>query len=153
MSMEFIKELPTPEQILEEYPLPDECKKTKEERDRQIADILTAHIQCMKKGSEIDIVADSSGAGITQLIRLADKQVSAAGVRGLRNYRAWKTIEIVVCSFDFYHFDFHEFRRYFTLHGISNKNLDLRILQPAGYTDCDAAGCIDLRKILIAERK
>lgn len=40
MSMEFIKELPTPEQILEEYPLPDECKKTKEERDRQIADIL-----------------------------------------------------------------------------------------------------------------
>ena len=41
MGMEFIKQLPTPAQIREEFPMPDNLSALKRERDRQIADILT----------------------------------------------------------------------------------------------------------------
>ena len=40
MGMEFIKLLPTPAEIREEFPLPDECIDIKRDRDRQIADII-----------------------------------------------------------------------------------------------------------------
>ncbi|MCR5626193.1 MAG: 3-deoxy-7-phosphoheptulonate synthase [Lachnospiraceae bacterium] len=40
MSFEFIKKLPTPEEIKNEYPLPDNLKKIKQERDKEIGDVI-----------------------------------------------------------------------------------------------------------------
>lgn len=41
MSFEFIKKLPTPAEIKEEYPLPAELAKIKAERDAEIKDVIT----------------------------------------------------------------------------------------------------------------
>ena len=41
MSFEFVKKLPTPAEIREEYPLPAELVKLKEERDAEIKDVIT----------------------------------------------------------------------------------------------------------------
>lgn len=41
MSFEFIKKLPTPAEIREEYPLPDALVKIKEKRDAEIRDVIT----------------------------------------------------------------------------------------------------------------
>lgn len=41
MSFEFIKKLPTPDEIRKQYPLPDSLIKIKEERDAQIRDVIT----------------------------------------------------------------------------------------------------------------
>ncbi len=41
MSMEFITQLPTPAQIREEFPMPDECRAIKMQRDKEVTDILT----------------------------------------------------------------------------------------------------------------
>lgn len=41
MSFEFVKKLPTPAEILEEYPVPQELLKIKKARDAQIADVIT----------------------------------------------------------------------------------------------------------------
>ena len=41
MSFEFIKKLPTPAEIREEYPLPPQLAKIKEERDAEIRDVIT----------------------------------------------------------------------------------------------------------------
>ncbi len=41
MSFEFIKKLPTPNEIREEYALPPELVKIKEQRDAQIRDVIT----------------------------------------------------------------------------------------------------------------
>ena len=41
MSFEFVKKLPTPAEIREEYPVPPELVKIKEERDAEIADVIT----------------------------------------------------------------------------------------------------------------
>lgn len=41
MSFEFIKKLPTPDEIRQEYALPAELVKVKEERDAEIRDVLT----------------------------------------------------------------------------------------------------------------
>ncbi len=41
MSFTFVQKLPTPAQIREEFPLPEAFVKLKQERDREIADVLT----------------------------------------------------------------------------------------------------------------
>lgn len=41
MSFKFIQKLPTPEEIREEFPVPDSLKKLKEERDAMIKDVIT----------------------------------------------------------------------------------------------------------------
>ena len=41
MSFEFIKKLPTPDEIRNQYPLPDSLVKIKKERDAQIRDVIT----------------------------------------------------------------------------------------------------------------
>lgn len=41
MSFEFVKKLPTPEEIKEEYPVPEHLAKIKEERDAEIRDVIT----------------------------------------------------------------------------------------------------------------
>lgn len=41
MQMEFIRKLPGPQELKEEFPLTEEIRKTKETRDQEIADILT----------------------------------------------------------------------------------------------------------------
>ena len=41
MSFEFVKKLPTPAEILEGYPVPQELLKIKKARDAQIADVIT----------------------------------------------------------------------------------------------------------------
>lgn len=41
MSFEFIKKLPTPDQIREEYPVPDGMQALKKKRDQAISDVLT----------------------------------------------------------------------------------------------------------------
>lgn len=40
MGIQFIKRLPTPSEIKEEFPLSEECEKIKSERDRQIRDVI-----------------------------------------------------------------------------------------------------------------
>lgn len=44
MSFEFVKKLPTPDEIRKEFPLPQELVKIKEERDAEIADVITGKI-------------------------------------------------------------------------------------------------------------
>lgn len=41
MSFEFIKKLPTPSEIREQYPVPQHLARLKEERDREIKDVIT----------------------------------------------------------------------------------------------------------------
>ncbi|MGN0377461.1 MAG: 3-deoxy-7-phosphoheptulonate synthase [Suilimivivens sp.] len=41
MSFEFVKKLPTPSEIREQYPVPEKLAKLKEERDREIKDVIT----------------------------------------------------------------------------------------------------------------
>lgn len=41
MSFEFIKKLPTPDEIREQLPVPDELVKLKAERDKEIRDVIT----------------------------------------------------------------------------------------------------------------
>ena len=41
MSFEFIKKLPTPDQIRAEYPVPDAMQELKKKRDQAISDVLT----------------------------------------------------------------------------------------------------------------
>ena len=47
MTMEFLRKLPTPLEIKEQYPIGDDLKKIKETRDQEIMDILNS------KGIEI----------------------------------------------------------------------------------------------------
>ena len=41
MSFEFVKKLPTPSEIRAQYPVPEKLAKFKEERDREIRDVIT----------------------------------------------------------------------------------------------------------------
>lgn len=41
MSLQYVKEAPSPEEILKQFPLPEEHKKWKEQRDREIARVFT----------------------------------------------------------------------------------------------------------------
>ena len=41
MSFEFVKKLPTPDEIRNGYPLPPELVKIKETRDAEITDVIT----------------------------------------------------------------------------------------------------------------
>ena len=41
MSFEFVKKLPTPSEIRAQYPVPEKLAKLKEERDREIRDVIT----------------------------------------------------------------------------------------------------------------
>lgn len=41
MSFEFIKKLPTPDEIREQFPLPADLRHVKEERDQEIRDVIT----------------------------------------------------------------------------------------------------------------
>lgn len=41
MSFEFIKKLPTPDQIREEYPVPDKMQALKNTRDQEIREVFT----------------------------------------------------------------------------------------------------------------
>lgn len=41
MSFKYLRKMPTPDEIKEEYPLTDEMKKIKAERDREISDVIT----------------------------------------------------------------------------------------------------------------
>ncbi len=41
MQMQFIRKLPTPQEIKEEYPISDDIKKIKDERDKEIQDIFS----------------------------------------------------------------------------------------------------------------
>ena len=41
MSFEFIKLLPTPDQIREEFPVPEAMQSLKEKRDQEISDVFT----------------------------------------------------------------------------------------------------------------
>ncbi|MBO4337305.1 MAG: 3-deoxy-7-phosphoheptulonate synthase, partial [Lachnospiraceae bacterium] len=40
MGMEFILKLPTPEETISEFPVPEKCRELKKKRDQEIADIL-----------------------------------------------------------------------------------------------------------------
>ena len=41
MQMEFIRKLPTPQELMEQFPIDDHVKKIKVQRDKEIADIMT----------------------------------------------------------------------------------------------------------------
>ena len=41
MSFEFVRKLPTPEEIRRDYPVPEPIVRLKEERDREIRDVFT----------------------------------------------------------------------------------------------------------------
>ena len=40
MQMEFIRKLPTPQELKQEFPIDESIRKLKEDRDRQIRDIF-----------------------------------------------------------------------------------------------------------------
>lgn len=41
MSFEFIRKLPTPDEIRKEYTMPERLVRLKEERDQEIRDVIT----------------------------------------------------------------------------------------------------------------
>lgn len=75
MSFEFIKKLPTPSEIKEQLPMPDHLVRLKEERDRQIRDVITG------KSSKFLVIigpcsADNEDAVcdyVTRLARVSEK--------------------------------------------------------------------------------
>ena len=73
MQMEFIRKLPTPQEIKEEYPISDEVKKIKEERDNEIMDIFSG-----KSDKFLMIIgpcsADNEEAVVDYMHRLAEVQ-------------------------------------------------------------------------------
>mgnify|MGYP002854262627 CR=1 FL=1 len=77
MSFEFVKQLPTPQEIKEEYPLSKECIELKKKRDQEIANIFTG-----KSDKFIAIIgpcsADSEDAVLDYTLRLAKIQEKVA---------------------------------------------------------------------------
>ena len=73
MQMDFIRELPTPQQLKELHPITLEMRKHKEERDQEIADIFTG-----KSDKFILVIgpcsADNEEAVVDYMTRLADVQ-------------------------------------------------------------------------------
>ena len=73
MQMEFIRELPTPQQLKEQHPITLEMRKLKEERDNEIADIFTG-----KSDKFILVIgpcsADNEDAVVDYMNRLAGVQ-------------------------------------------------------------------------------
>ena len=73
MSFDFIRKLPTPQEIKEQYPVPAELVKLKENRDKQIADVFTG-----KSDKFLMIIgpcsADNEDAVIDYVTRLAKVQ-------------------------------------------------------------------------------
>ncbi len=73
MGFEFIKKLPTPATIKNQYPVPNELVKLKEERDAEIRDVITG-----KSGKFLAIIgpcsADNEDAVCDYLSRLAKVQ-------------------------------------------------------------------------------
>ena len=73
MQMEFVKKLPTPQEIKDEYPISDEIKKIKEERDKEIMDIFSG-----KSNKFLMIIgpcsADNEEAVVDYMHRLAEVQ-------------------------------------------------------------------------------
>ena len=71
MQMEFVRKLPTPQELKEEFPVTDEIKKIKEVRDAEIADIF------MGKNDKFLLIigpcsADNEEAVVDYMHRLAD---------------------------------------------------------------------------------
>lgn len=73
MQMEYIRELPTPEQLKEAFPLPPEVRKVKEQRDREIENVF-----CGKDSRFLLIIgpcsADREDAVLEYMERLAKVQ-------------------------------------------------------------------------------
>ncbi|MBR6403008.1 MAG: 3-deoxy-7-phosphoheptulonate synthase [Eubacterium sp.] len=73
MQMEFIRKLPTPQEIKEKYPISDEIKRIKEERDQEILDIFSG-----KKDKFLMIIgpcsADNEEAVVDYMNRLRKVQ-------------------------------------------------------------------------------
>ena len=71
MQMEFVRKLPTPQELKEEFPVTEEIKKIKEERDAEIADIFSG-----KNDKFLLIIgpcsADNEEAVVDYMHRLAD---------------------------------------------------------------------------------
>ena len=70
MHMEFVKKLPTPEELKERFPISDEIRKVKEERDAEIADIFSG-----KSDKFVMVIgpcsADNEDAVLEYMTRLA----------------------------------------------------------------------------------
>ena len=70
MSFEFIRKLPTPDEIRKEYPMPERLVRLKEERDQEIRDVITG-----KSNKFLVIIgpcsADNEDAVCDYLARLA----------------------------------------------------------------------------------
>ena len=77
MQMQFIRKLPTPQEIKEDYPLTDEIKSIKEARDREIMDIFSG-----KSNKFLMIIgpcsADNEEAVVDYMHRLKDVQQQIA---------------------------------------------------------------------------
>ena len=77
MSFEFVTKLPTPTEIKEQYPVPEEIKALKAERDAEIADVITG-----KSDKLLAIIgpcsADNETAVMDYLGRLARVQKDLA---------------------------------------------------------------------------
>lgn len=73
MSFQYVKEAPSPEEIIKQFPLPEEHKKWKEQRDREIARVFTG-----ESGKFIVIIgpcsADNEDAVCDYVNRLAALQ-------------------------------------------------------------------------------
>ncbi len=73
MNMEYIKKLPTPEEIKEQYPLTEELKKVKEKNDRDICDAIAG-----KSGKFVLVIgpcsADREDAVLDYITRLRKVQ-------------------------------------------------------------------------------
>ena len=73
MQMDFLRKLPTPKEIKEQFPLSDEIKAIKEKRDQEIADIFTG-----KSNKFLMIIgpcsADNEEAVLDYMHRLAEVQ-------------------------------------------------------------------------------
>ena len=77
MQMEFLRKLPTPQELKEEFPVTDEIKAVKEKRDQEIADIFTG-----KSDKFLMIIgpcsADNEEAVLDYMHRLAEVQKEVA---------------------------------------------------------------------------
>ena len=77
MSFDYIRKLPTPDEIREQYPVPDSLVPIKQKRDAEIRDVLTG-----KSDKLLVIIGPCSADNEDAVLRMARETVQMARKTG-----------------------------------------------------------------------
>ena len=88
MSFDYIRKLPTPDEIREQYPVPDSLVPIKQKRDAEIRDVLTG------KSDKLLVIigpcsADNEDAVCDYIQRKAGERLLSGRQQNLQKSRKW----------------------------------------------------------------